>query len=91
MRDDIYSRVGCICCHIDGHGWVAPEWHHCRILGGKRVLTRVLPLCPRCHRTGAMSLHRAKKSFREKYGSEEELLKLVDQRIAEIRSNTIGG
>lgn len=91
MKSDIYSRIGCVACYIDGINTPAVEWHHVRILGGQRKLCRILPLCVTHHRLGAISLHRAKRSFREKYGSEEELLKLVDQRIVDIRKNTIGG
>ncbi len=87
--NDIYHRVGCICCLIDGHGWTPPEMHHVRRLGGKRELCEILPLCAIHHRTGIISLHGAKKSFRAKYGDERVLLELVAEEIEKIRGRTI--
>ena len=80
-----------------------PEYHHCRILGGKRERSEILPLCPGHHRLGyiehawtgklekVLSIHGAKKSFRARYGDESELLVIRDQLAAKILENTIGG
>ena len=90
MTDADIARTGCICCWLDGHGWVEPSLHHVRNLGGKRKNCVVLPLCHR-HHQGVDGIHTSKDAFRGKYGREEVLYELVRQRVEGIKKNTIGG
>jgi hypothetical protein len=85
------ARVGCIVCRHYLGVHTEPELHHCRILGGKRELAQIIPLCTTHHRTGSDSLHRAKATFRANYGTEAELVHLTLGYLAEIKRNTIGG
>ena len=91
-RNDYYHSVavmGCIACgrahtptgtertslhHPNGHGFPA-----------KRDHTPVIPLClTSCHQYGKESLHRAKTTFQQKYGTQAELLEKVEIKLNEI-------
>lgn len=76
---DAIVAHGCICCRMDGHGYVPACVHH-MLRGGHRIgHLFTLPLCPGHHQagTGAPGLiarHPNKAQFEKKYGSEFDLL-----------------
>ena len=77
------SNYGCIACHQDGLN-VPAEIHHIRKHTGMGLRPShfdILPLCASHHRTGKISVHLGKKAFIEKYGTEQQLQKLVRERI----------
>jgi|TARA_Y100000052_G_C2893333_1_gene52359 hypothetical protein len=77
-------RYGCVACHKDNI-YSEAEIHHIRNHTGLglRDHDKILPLCPKHHRYGKISIHLGKKAFIEKYGTEEQLAKQVRERIEE--------
>ena len=77
------ANYGCIACELDG--LLSPaEVHHIRKHTGMGLRPShfdILPLCASHHRTGKISVHLGKKAFIEKYGTEQQLQKLVRERI----------
>jgi len=79
------ASLGCIACSKDGLTRPA-EIHHVRIhtgMGLRPSHFNILPLCPAHHRTGKISVHLGKKAFEEKYGTQQQLIKQVKERIKE--------
>lgn len=84
------QEMGCIACWITGV-YTPAEIHH--VLDGNRRLGHkfVLPLCVPHHRGGSdgagiqsfVSRHPYKKRFEERYGTEQELLQIVEDRLHE--------
>lgn len=76
---DSIVAYGCIACHIDGHGFVAPAVHHI-LRGGVRMgHLFTLPLCDPGHHAGGaplgkVSRHPWKARFERRYGDEAALL-----------------
>jgi len=72
---DWYRQVadlGCLCCGSPA------ELHHPR--GRKLTPWYVLPLCPKHHRGGRLSIHGAKRTFRQTWGLEKDLFdKMLEQ------------
>tara|TARA_R110002012_G_scaffold239868_1_gene413939 strand:- start:170 stop:421 length:252 start_codon:yes stop_codon:yes gene_type:complete len=82
---DSVSQLGCIVCRLQGFYGVPAEIHH---IEGKTKLDthfKVLPLCFEHHRMGSdkepISRHPYKKRFVDAYGSEEELLQVVNSMV----------
>jgi hypothetical protein len=74
------SRIAALGCCICG----APaEIHHVRRYGEKRKDSKAIPLCPKHHRTGGhgVAIHEGRKTWREKYGSEEKWLAWVEAKL----------
>lgn len=77
---DLAGSVPCLACSKDGRENHAISLHHIsgRTAPGAHLL--VLPLCPAHHQQddsdplGRISVHGAKKSFVDRYGSEMDLL-----------------
>jgi hypothetical protein len=69
--------LGCIVCKREGYGFSLAEPHHVRH-SGKRDHYRIIPLC-RPHHQGqyGAAVHAGLSTWQQKYGTEEELLKLV--------------
>jgi len=65
------KRLPCVCC---GHP-PPSEAHHVKDKGPRSDF-RTIPLCPACH-TGPNGYHKAKKSWRAKYGRDCDLLPRV--------------
>ena len=77
------SNYGCIACYQDGLN-VPAEIHHIRNHTGMGLRPShfdTIPLCSHHHRTGKDSIHLGKKLFIQKYGTEQEILKQVKERI----------
>ena len=87
---DAISRLGCICCHLQGFPGTPAEIHHI-LRGGRRIgHLHTLPLCaPGHHRYGdgviKISRHPWKSQFEQAYGLETELLKKTQRLVAEHR------
>jgi hypothetical protein len=86
-RFDKLHRLGCICCLRAGSGYRAPDIHHV-LSGGRRIGHHAtLPLCPNHHRfpsNGSVvgpSLADGSRTFSAKWGSQEQLLKEVNEMI----------
>jgi len=75
------SELDCYCCGSPA------EVHHIRSLKtGSGIGLRpshfdTIPLCGRHHRTNKDSIHLGKKLFIQKYGTEQEILKQVIDKI----------
>lgn len=87
-RNAMLRELGCICCRLDGWGFVAPEIHHPRSgtgAGQKASDLHGLPICPAHHRGTAhpsiSSIHLDKLNFIARYGTEAELLARVNRMI----------
>jgi hypothetical protein len=85
-RLDRLHRMPCVAC-----GSLPVEAHHMMNQQHKtRDHMRTIPLCGDwtqkwgCHR-GPLSIHRSRKSFRAKYGSEEDMLLRVNAMLNEGR------
>ena len=82
------TRLGCICCRMQGRGYVPAAVHH--LVSGNRRLGHLssIPLCDPGHHQGAprssgeISRHPNKAAFEARYGTEEFLLELT-QRVVE--------
>ena len=86
---DKMVNYGCVACHKDNI-YSEAEIHHIRNHTGLalRDHDKILPLCPKHHRYGKISIHLGKKAFIEKYGTEEQLAKQVRERIEECDTIT---
>lgn len=78
----VVSGLGCIVCLNNGTPGTPSEIHHPRSLGGMGLKADhkfVLPLCPFHHRLGGKgeAIHAGRKSWEEKFGSEQKLLEQV--------------
>ena len=72
------QSLGCFCCGQEA------EIHHIRRHTGLSLRPShylTIPLCYRHHRTNKDSIHLGKKLFIQKYGTEQEILKQVKERI----------
>lgn len=71
----LVARLPCLVC-----GARPVEVHHCP---DPRTDMRVLPLCPRHHRRefGSGAYHYSPRAFRELHGTDEALLKIVDDMV----------
>lgn len=92
-------ELGCIACRLNGHegsGYV--QIHHLLSGNKRRGHDATIPLCPWCH-TGmpfdsrsagwfldnfGPSYHRHKRAFQAAYGSDDELLAMVNELIGEV-------
>jgi len=80
---DRVRELGCVICRQQGKGRRPCEIHH--VFGKTKPGAHfyVLPLCFEHHRMGSgkepISRHPYKARFEATYGTEEELLKLVDE------------
>ena len=81
-------NFGCLICHLMGFPKSPCEIHHIKEKGkskmGKKASDyKVIGLCPSHHRHSKASYHYSPKSFTEKWGSQEDLLKLNIKLILE--------
>ena len=75
------AALGCIACRKLGYDDTPAEIHHIRSgmgLSQRNDHFHVLPLCPHHHRHGKDAVHQSKALFEKKFGTEEALLKLVN-------------
>lgn len=84
---DAVQQLGCVACYTEGV-YSPAEIHHV-VDGNKRLGHQyVLPLCVPHHRGGGdgisvpyVSRHPYKKRFELRYGTEEDLLLIVETRL----------
>ncbi len=70
---DAVARLGCLICGATA------EVHHITTgvgMGQRASHYDTIPLCPRCHRTGAVgvAIHAGKRTWEQRHGTEMELL-----------------
>jgi len=82
------AALGCVACYLQGTPGTPAEIHHPRAGRGKGQRASHMdgiPLCPMHHRgtvhPAIPSIHLAKRAFIKRFGTEEELLQLVQQLI----------
>ena len=78
------AELGCYACEVNGIENHA-EIHHIRKhtgMGLRPPHSNTIPLCSIHHRTGKDSIHLGKKLFIKKYGTEQEILKIVKRRLS---------
>jgi|TARA_R100000963_G_C4550962_1_gene43935 hypothetical protein len=79
---DRVSRLGCIVCRNEGF-FNPAEIHHVDGKTKKNCHFKVLPLCYEHHRKGSdkepISRHPYKKRFEKAYGTEESLLRQIEE------------
>lgn len=82
------ARFGCIACYLDDRAGTPAEIHHLR--DGQGISQRAsdeeaIPLCPPHHRgtnhPKTPSIHRDRLAFIDRYGTERELLALVQRKL----------
>ena len=81
------AELGCYACEVNGIENNA-EIHHIRKhtgIGLRPSHYLTIPLCYRHHRTGKDSIHLGKKLFKKLYGTEQEILKIIKDRLDESK------
>ena len=76
-------NFGCLICHLMGFPKSPCEIHHIKEKGKKASDYEVIGLCPSHHRHSKASYHYSPKNFTEKWGNQEDLLKLNNRLILE--------
>lgn len=79
------AELGCYACEVNGIENNA-EVHHIRKhtgMGLRPPHSDTIPLCAAHHRTSKDSIHLGKKLFIKLYGTEQDILKIVRERIYE--------
>ena len=79
-------EYGCVCCQLDGRGWVNPQIHHVRIGSSYKIHSKTIPLCGRHHQyqfavDGIPNREKNPKEFAATYGDDLELLAFVNGKI----------
>lgn len=78
------AGIGCIACLLDGHDNPLVSIHHCDGRTKPGCQRKVLPLCAGHHQNGTgndktmIAVHPFKRRFKEAYGTQEELMDLVN-------------
>ena len=83
------GNMPCYACFQDGVE-TQSEVHHIRKNTGLSIRPDhkfTIPLCPKHHRFGKVSVHLGKKAFVERYGTEQEILEKVNREIERCREN----
>lgn len=91
---DAITRLGCVCCYLQGRYAVPAEPHHL-LSGGRRIgHLASIPLCQPHHRAGRrdtqfVSRHPWKVEFEKRYGKESELLAKTRELVREREAMTV--
>ena len=78
------AALGCIACQRIGYSDTPAEIHHIRAgmgMGQRNDHYHAIPLCARHHRHDANAIHQSKVNFESDFGTELELLEMVNQLI----------
>ena len=80
---DRVAQLGCVVCNELGYYGSPAEIHH---LDRNRNHKRVIPLCAIHHRNGGFgeAVHNGTKTWEATYGTQEELLAMVNQQIGVV-------
>ena len=84
------GSMPCYACFQDGRE-VDAEVHHIRKhtgMGLRPPHSDTIPLCYSHHRTGKISVHLGKKEFEKKYGTQQEILKIINREIEKCKRQT---
>jgi hypothetical protein len=75
---DAVAALGCCICGCEA------EIHHVRREGAPRDHKRVIPLCPRHHRTGGqhVAVHAGRESWETNHGTEAHYVLVVAKALA---------
>jgi len=85
------AEMPCYACFQDGLE-VSSEVHHIRShtgIGLKSSDFMTIPLCPRHHRYGKVSVHLGKVDFEKRYGTQKEILKKVNREIERCKRQIV--
>lgn len=85
----IKTNVGCIVSYLEYGGYTPCEIHHLMDTGSRRGHEYTIGLTPE-HHQGNNGIHKAKKAFREDYGTDDFLLAETNFRVAEFEARTVG-
>ena len=94
-----FPDIGCMACRVEGFHNPQTQVHHLNqfgLAGKKRRGDKFsIPLCPFHHQgigTGiGPSLAKQSKAFRQKYGSDDELLRWTDELFRALEQRANGG
>ncbi|NCP63167.1 MAG: DUF968 domain-containing protein [Paraglaciecola sp.] len=78
------AALGCIACRTIGYSDTPAEIHHIRTgmgMSQRNDNYHVIPLCVRHHRHDKNAIHQSKANFERDFGTELELLEMVNQLI----------
>ena len=81
MHMNKVASLGCIACFSMGYEDSPAEIHHTRSRAGAGQRSShydVIPLCARHHRIDKNAIHQSKVNFEADFGSEEDLLMIVN-------------
>lgn len=84
----IKTQVGCAASRMMGLGYVPCEIHHMLDTGSTISHSHTFGLTPELHQ-GNDGIHKAKKRFRDKYGTDEFLMQCTDDMVAEIEAGIV--
>lgn len=98
------QSLGCLTCAIAGHGYAAPDIHHLLEAGRRLGHDQTIALCPWHHR-GVAHSHAApslmehlkgpslaidSRAFHARYGDDQSLLDMQNERLAKYRETITG-
>jgi len=88
------AQLPCIACAKKGFNTTPVEVHHIR--EGVGMAQRAshfdtIPLCPFHHRHGAEAVHVSPETFKDLFGSEEDLVEETRQNVNILRLCRVGG
>ena len=81
------AALGCIAYLKIGHEDTPAEIHHIRSgvgMGQRNDDYHAIPLCPEHHRHGKNAIHQSKVFFERDFGTESELLELVNSMVLNV-------
>ena len=83
IRYEKLVNLGCICCQKMGFLDSPTEIHHINEgrIGKRADFNKTIPLCVFHHRLGKESYHYSPKKFDAKWGTQKEILTLVNKMI----------
>lgn len=88
-RFEIAAReIGCICCRKQGWAEGVPaQMHHLHdpATGKRRGHSETIPLCDQHH----WEAHNMKRIFHDEFGSDDELLQLTNELVAEFEGRLV--
>ena len=85
----IKRDIGCIACYKDHGVFGTPAHAHHLLSGGRRIShLHTIGLCE-LHHVGADGIHTRKRWVRDTYGTDNELLALTNELLAQNTINTI--
>ena len=78
------ASLGCMACRVIGYEDTPAELHHIRSgvgMGQRSDNYHAIPLCAQHHRHGPNAIHQSKVNFERDFGTELELLEMVNNEL----------